>query len=212
MENDGHNKRRLTRKEHIYVIQEREFIRLNEKTLKIGKTGAGYDSDGILKRLKHYPKGSTTHAVFEVNDCTIAERELMKKLITHPECIQMRTYGNEYFNVDDTEKFIETVRKIIEDTEGHNLLQHSTRNNEVYLDYNGVYLDYIEDHIIETENESDVITFRELYDDFRRWHIDMHNEKPAAWSRSLLKGCIERTYGKSPQLTFKSENDNDIDL
>ena len=105
--------RHLTKKEHIYVIQEREFIRLNEKTLKIGKTAAGHDNDGILKRLKQYPKGSTTHAVFEVKNCTIAEKELMNNLINHPECIQMREYGLEYFNVGDTDKFIDIVKKIL---------------------------------------------------------------------------------------------------
>ncbi len=57
---------------HIYLIREREFIRMNEQIYKLGKT-----TQQGLKRSKQYPKDSMIEIHLHVNDCHVAERELL---------------------------------------------------------------------------------------------------------------------------------------
>ena len=56
-----------------------------------------------------------------------------------------------------------------------------------------VYLDYIEENLIVTENTEDVMTFSSLYNHFKQWHVEYYNEKP---SKVLFKEYMERKYGK----------------
>lgn len=56
-----------------------------------------------------------------------------------------------------------------------------------------VYLDYIEENILETNDDSDILMFSALYNHFKQWHMEYYNEKP---SKVLFKEYMERKYGK----------------
>jgi len=74
----------------IYLIHEREFMRLGEHVYKIGKT-----TQDINKRTVSYPKGSKLIFTMCVNDCHSLEKTLIanftKKYKHRPD------YGAEYF-------------------------------------------------------------------------------------------------------------------
>ena len=78
---------------HIYLIQEREFIKGGEPVFKIGKT-----DQTKCRRLNSYPKGSEIIMIIKVTDHHLAERELLesfKHQFTHRTDI-----GSEYFEGD----------------------------------------------------------------------------------------------------------------
>jgi len=75
---------------YIYLIQEREFIRLQEPVYKIGRT-----CQQDFKRFDGYPKNSHLVLMVDVIDCKAIETLIIKKfkrLFTH-----RKDYGNEYF-------------------------------------------------------------------------------------------------------------------
>jgi len=61
-----------TKYQSIYLLQEREFVNLNENVYKIGKT----TQEG-LRRLANYPKGSRLILHIHCNDCTKCELEII---------------------------------------------------------------------------------------------------------------------------------------
>jgi hypothetical protein len=78
---------------HIYLIREREHIRMREHVYKLGKT----EQEG-LKRAGQYPKDSSIEIHLRVDDCHVAERELLagfKREFKHRSDI-----GAEYFEGD----------------------------------------------------------------------------------------------------------------
>lgn len=77
---------------YIYVLKEREFIRVNEPVYKVGCT------EDIFKRTKQYPKGSQLLYCQAVNNCVEAERIALKLLLTlESKFKQRRDIGREYF-------------------------------------------------------------------------------------------------------------------
>jgi hypothetical protein len=82
-------KKKKTPGESIYLIREREFIRLNEPTYKIGRTS---------HKTKHpnYPKGSELIISFEVTNSRIVEKKLIAEF--QKKFTQKVDYGDEYFN------------------------------------------------------------------------------------------------------------------
>jgi hypothetical protein len=77
----------------IYMLIEREMIRLDEPTVKIGRT-----TISTKKRFAQYPNGSKLIASAEVDDCVDAETRLIK--IFDGKFKQMDEYGREYYNGD----------------------------------------------------------------------------------------------------------------
>lgn len=77
-------------KEYVYLLQEREFIRLEEPTYKIGRTK---DPD---RRHKAYPKDSELLMLCQVPDCQSAEKQIKEAFSEN--FTQRREYGVEYFN------------------------------------------------------------------------------------------------------------------
>lgn len=86
---DAGDKRRI--RGFIYIIREREFIRLGEPVYKIGKT-----TQDINKRTMSYPKNSELLMCVAVGDCHSAEKECINYFVNkykhHTE------YGREYFS------------------------------------------------------------------------------------------------------------------
>lgn len=76
---------------YVYLLQEREFIRLEEDTYKIGKTTQKPNS-----RLSGYPKGSKVIIFFEVDNCHEIEKQLIEEFDENFE--HMSEYGREYYS------------------------------------------------------------------------------------------------------------------
>jgi len=76
--------------EYIYLLQEREFIRLNEPIYKIGKT-----KQENLKRIQNYPNGTRLLLQIICNNCDNLEKELIQ-LFKSKYKIQT-DIGKEYF-------------------------------------------------------------------------------------------------------------------
>ena len=59
--------------EYIYLVKEREFIRLNEPIYKLGKTKQKNN-----KRFNGYPKNSYIIIQLKCDDCDTTEKELLE--------------------------------------------------------------------------------------------------------------------------------------
>jgi len=86
---------KITNSEGIYLLKEREFIRMNENVYKIGR------SKNIKQRISSYPKDSEVKLTFYCNNSIKIEKLLIKIFIQR--FTQLRKYGTEYFagNLDD---------------------------------------------------------------------------------------------------------------
>ena len=76
---------------YIYLVQEREFIKLDDNTFKIGRT------KNLMQRMSQYPKGSRLLFNICVQDTIRAESELLaifQKTFEHVDI------GREYFKGD----------------------------------------------------------------------------------------------------------------
>lgn len=80
-------------KNYVYLLREREHIRLNEDTYKLGKTTQEPNS-----RLAGYPKGSEVILFIDVEDCHKTESTLIREFDTNFE--HKKEYGREYYNGD----------------------------------------------------------------------------------------------------------------
>ncbi len=88
---------------YIYLIQEREHIRLNEPTYKIGKT---HQKPGA--RMGAYPKDSSLKIMLNFDNCDTAERQLLAMFKT--QFIHKPEYGHEYFS-GDVKQMLKTIMK-----------------------------------------------------------------------------------------------------
>ena len=60
---------------YIYLLQEREFIKTNEKIYKVGKT-----KQKNLSRFYQYPKGSILLLQMMCDDCSYFEKKNIKNI------------------------------------------------------------------------------------------------------------------------------------
>ncbi len=99
---------------YIYIIKEREFIRLNEEVYKVG----------ITKELS-FPKGS------QIVFCTIIDETKMKDIIVLFKFLFENTeYGEEYFK-GDVKDMILVVNSIIRNIKDEQIKSLETKLNEV---------------------------------------------------------------------------------
>lgn len=96
----------MEKKNYVYLVQTREFIRFNEQTYKIGRT-----EREPQKRLSGYPKGSRMILFMEVNNCRLLETQL--KISFKKKFKQMKEYGMEYFN-GNLEDMISEFQDVVE--------------------------------------------------------------------------------------------------
>lgn len=95
--------------EHIYIIREREFVRLGEPIYKIGRTV------NIHNRMNSYPKDSEIYLFEPVTNSIWYERELLRLFSDIYPRGRLRSgeiIGNEYF-VGDVNDMILHVRQFI---------------------------------------------------------------------------------------------------
>ena len=92
-----HNKNKVkTDNGFIYIIHEREFIRLKEDTYKIGRT------QDYEERLTQYPKSSKLIKVFKVDNMKKSETEIKRYLGNIKDIKRKTEYGSEYFETNIT--------------------------------------------------------------------------------------------------------------
>ena len=79
-----------------------------------------------------------------------------------------------------------------------------------------VYLDYIEENIVCTENDNDTLTFMSLFNNFKIWHMDSYNEKPnkLAFKEYMEHkfGACHRRYGWKKMSFVSCEDEDDSDV
>ena len=85
----------ISNPQYVYLLQEREFVNLDQPIYKIGKT-----MQLNSKRFTQYPKGSVLLLQLICLDCNACETQLIK-LFTN-KYIRRRDIGNEYFEGDFT--------------------------------------------------------------------------------------------------------------
>ena len=93
----------------IYLLREREFVRLNEECYKVGRT-----SQDPAKRFEGYPKGSEIILYIAVDNSITAEKQLLT--IFKKEFKQKKDYGSEYFcgeNPDDKNVKNDMIKAIL---------------------------------------------------------------------------------------------------
>jgi hypothetical protein len=78
--------------EGIYLLREREFIRMNENIYKIGR------SKHIKTRMNSYPKGSVIELMIGCSNSIQSEKDLLAIFKTKYK--QLKDYGAEYFEGD----------------------------------------------------------------------------------------------------------------
>jgi hypothetical protein len=91
-----YNAKDILPNEYIYLIRLREFVRLNEKTYKIGRT-----KRTLFERLQAYPKGSEFIVAHATKNSIKVEKDIKKHFIN--KYTQMKEYGSEYFQGDPKE-------------------------------------------------------------------------------------------------------------
>lgn len=92
--------------EHVYLLREREFVRIGEDIYKIGKT-----RQTPKKRFHGYPKNSEIILIVDVDDCTVVENRIKK--VFNQRFRQRRDIGIEYYQGDRTE-IIKMFRACVE--------------------------------------------------------------------------------------------------
>ena len=111
---------------YIYLIQLREFIRLNENIYKIGRTEQ-YDP---LDRIKGYPKKSKVILIKQcLND---VKTELLLINIFKDKYIQHTEYGREYFE-GNYKDMVKDIEEIINSQDANNVLVVSSQDDNNVL-------------------------------------------------------------------------------
>lgn len=87
--------------EYIYLLQTREFLRLNQPVYKIGRTTQSPD-----KRIGQYPKNSKLFLIMSVADCV--EKETILLRLFRKEFLARKDYGSEYFE-GDVQRMIDLI-------------------------------------------------------------------------------------------------------
>jgi hypothetical protein len=90
---------------HIYIIHEREFIRLNEDVYKVGRT------QNLMRRIKDYPKDSELIYCYKVDNIITIEKKVLEELPKH--FIHRRDIGSEYFE-GNRNAIIRIISKLLE--------------------------------------------------------------------------------------------------
>ena len=95
------------KRSYVYMLQEREFINLNEPVYKIGKT------INPKSRFCSYPKGSEILFISLVSDCHQIEKDIIETF--NDKFVHRNDIGKEYFQGDDME-MIQEIMEIIKNS------------------------------------------------------------------------------------------------
>lgn len=140
--------------EYVYILHEREFIRLKENTYKIGRTATG-----PFARFKGYPKGSKLLFLHNVKDAKPIENQIKKAFKYKYE--QMKEYGSEYFRGDLSE-MIDDVRTIIKQDQ-----------DDCSVDSSSV-IQFMTEFTCQCIDKNIAISTNVLYKHYRSWSEKIH--------------------------------------
>lgn len=160
------------------MLREREFIRLNETTYKIGRTHRQYD-----KRIDEYPKDSEILAVISVTNCKKAEKEIIQEFKVKFQ--QKKKYGYEYF-YGSAKEMMEELFKICRKYWSDNLYENNTmKDNKDRVMKDRVMKDRISnDELIKKINEGDEGLAELVYQKYKGKIIITDEKKGYFWNES----------------------------
>jgi hypothetical protein len=106
--------------EYIYLLQEREAIRLNEPVYKVGKT-----KQENLKRISSYPNGTELLIQIKCDNCDAIEKDLIKLFKEKYE--QKTDMGTEYFEGDSNEMIKDIYKAVFKDDSVESCIQYRNK-------------------------------------------------------------------------------------
>ena len=89
--------------QHVYLIQEREFVRTGEPIYRLGGTVR------IKQKCREFPTDSKIITILRVNDCVRAEKYLLTRF--KERFVQRRDFGNKYFEGDE-DQMTDEIRNV----------------------------------------------------------------------------------------------------
>jgi hypothetical protein len=156
---------------YVYLIQEREFVRLDEPIYKIGKT-----TMDNLQRIIQYPTGSRLILQTICSNCHTCEKEIIDFFKNKYKI--RKDYGNEYFEGNHKEMMKDIYNIIIKDI-GKCEIPPSNLNMEnfVYDNSNEIWIKVVrthEDCIKYTGFDKIIITDKKNCKGFIRFEKNSH--------------------------------------
>jgi hypothetical protein len=171
---------------NIYLIHEREFVRLGENVYKIGRT------DDVKRRLSQYPKGSRLLFSVYTCDCLTAERDLIRRFkstFKHREDI-----GREYFEGDYHDMiniiidYVTNQQPIVDDDDSND---DDDDSKDIKQDLTMVIMEYVELH---SENLAGKhVRSRMLFQGFVNWLKERRYNVPITHLKFVRE--MKRLYG-----------------
>jgi len=89
--------------QHVYLIQEREFVRTGEPIYRLGGTVR------IEQKYREFPTDSKIITILRVNDCVRAEKYLLTRF--KERFVKRTDFGNKYFEGDE-DQMTDEIRNV----------------------------------------------------------------------------------------------------
>lgn len=181
---------------YIYLLQEREFIRTNEKVYKIGQT-----TQLNNKRLKQYPNGSVLLFQIICKDCKNLEKIILRTFNKNSYIIQRKEYGNEYFQ-GDYKKMIDIIYKIFLEEENTDISLDSDSDDS--FEYKTIYKDWLNETGMKI-----IITNKKTAEGYLKWRQE------GLWDHSYdclsdISSCAHGINDICPSDIYSSADDSDL--
>lgn len=171
---------------NIYLIHEREFMRLDDNVYKIGRT------DDVKRRLSQYPKGSRLLFSVYTHDCLTAERELIRQfkgIFKHRVDI-----GREYFEGDSRDminiiiEYVTNQRPTVDDGDSNDDDGYS---KDIKQDLTIVLMEYVGLHCENLSGRH--VRSRMLFQGFVNWLKERRYNVPITHLKFVRE--MKRLYG-----------------
>jgi len=153
--------------QYFYILQEREFIYMNENVYKIGKT-----CQEPNKRFACYPKNSMIYLLLKVDDCAYFENKI--KDLFDQKFTQMNIIGREYYK-GEIGGMIENVMNLYL-TELSIVKHLGTKSRSMYQPLKNNDFDkeecqwFVDECLI--KNDQNTLHFSKICNVFRQWARD----------------------------------------
>jgi hypothetical protein len=142
----------------LYLIQEREFIKMKEDVYKFGRT------ENISQRITQYPKGSKLLFAIKITDEKLAENELLKKLSI--EFKSRPDIGREYFQ-GDYKSMMRTIFEYVMFKKDDAITENETDIKKEKKDETIVMMEYVDENREILNNK--LIKSKDFYEDVLKW-------------------------------------------
>ncbi len=200
------------KRDYIYLIREREFVKCNEFVYKIGRT----QQNPPTERISQYPKDSEIVLLILVDDCFSAEKQLIK--VFKQQFTHKKEYGNEYFE-GDIKDMLKTIKSVLFDIEiKENILQKSLKLTEESLDCAEAQLLLLKEKLKFTENElkltqelvelkdKEVLTIKKEYEKLNSSILDLALNNTISKEKVIIPETKKKIVKIENDLTIKLKN------